>query len=515
MRRLHFWTFCFFLLAGTCGLSQGKGKEKSTEIELIHADKLTVDKSTPKGASKLKGNVQLQHQKAQMFCDSALLFDNNSVKAYGHVKIIEGDSLTLLGDSLFYDGNTRVAKVRGKVKVDNKASVLTTSFLDYDRDAQVGHYYRGGVIDSRKEKVHLTSDIGYYYSAAKRFHYKRNVVMTHPDYVIKTDTMQYAPEMEKTWFFGPTWITSEDRTIYCEYGWFDQLKDQARFIHKARIETTSQILKGDTIEYDQAQKIGISKCNVSMIDTAEKFEVIGDFARYEEIDSTTFVTRNMMLMQDMEGDTFYLTADTLFSYPDTAGKRIIKTYHDTRFYKSDMQGACDSLLYLTKDSIIYMYNDPILWSDDNQITADSIHMTLKHGVIHRMHMNQNAFIISHEDSVYYNQIKGRRMLGYFKDEALHKVDVFQDGETIYYPREDDGSMIGVNETSCKNMTIRIDSNTIQKITFYDQPVAKLTPSDDMPAGGLLLEGFQYRVDERPASAQDLLFRQNAGIVPKE
>lgn len=480
-----------------------KARERA-QIQLVHADRFTVDKTTPKGASKLKGDVQLKHEDATMYCDSAFLYDkDNSLDAYGHVRIVEGDSLDLTGDSLFYDGNTGIARIRGMVRIDNGASILTTRFLDYDRGTEVGYYYGGGEIDSKKEKVHLTSDIGYYYSRSKIFHYKRNVVMTHTDYKIETDTMHYAPDLEKTWFFGPTNITSEDRQIYCEYGWFDQLKDKAQFIGNAEIITESQIMRADTIDFDDKEKIGISRSNVVLIDTAEKFEIEGEFARYEEKDSTSFVTENLLLKQDMEGDTFFLTADTLYSFPDTNGKRVLKTYHHVRFYKSDMQGACDSLLYLTKDSVIHMFRDPILWSDENQITADSIRMTLKGGVIHRMYMDQNAFIISKEDSLLYNQIKGRNMIGYFKDEELRKVDVFQDGETVYYPREEDSTLIGVNKTECMNMTIRIDSNQIEKITFFEKPVAKLTPSDDMPLNGIRLEGFIYREAERPKSVGEL------------
>ena len=489
---------------GSYAQTQAKKKEKPAEIELIHADKFTVDKNTPKGASKLVGNVELRHQEAFMFCDSAYLHDNNSLDAFGNVKIEEGDSLIMTGDSLFYDGNLKLARVRGRVRIDDKASILTTPFLDYYRETSMAHYYGGGVIDSEKEKTHLISKIGYYYSESKLFHFKTDVVMTHPDYVIQTDTMHYAPDREKTWFFGPTTIDSDKRKIYCERGWNDQLNDKAKFIKNAEINSSGQTMKGDTIEYDQATEIGISKCNVVLIDTNEKFEVNGDYAIYYEKDSTSYVTKNLMLKQDMEGDTFFLTADTLYSLLDTAGNRMMKTYHHTIFYKSDMQGACDSLFYNTKDSVIYMFHDPILWSTENQITADSIHMTMKNGVIEKMYMDQNAFIIAYEDSVFYNQIKGRNMIGHFKDDALRKVDVFGNGETIYYPREEDNSLIGVNETKCSTMAIFIDSNTIEKITFYDKPVAKIIPTDEMPSNGKLLEGFNYRTEERPATPDDIL-----------
>ncbi len=493
----------FLLAMAFPALSQTKVQE----IELLHADRLVADNSTPNGANKLIGNVRLQQKEVFMYCDSAYLYDNNSLDAFGNVRIEEGDSLTMTGDSLYYDGNVKLARVRNNVVIDNKSSILKTDYLDYDRASGVAYYFGGGEIDSEQEKTHLTSEKGYYYPSSRTFHFKDSVVMNHPDYDILTDTMHYSSDLEKTWFFGPTYIKSSSRTIYCEYGWFDQLQDEAKFIKNAEIASAQQILKGDTIYYDEAAKIGESFCNVAMIDTNQKFEVTGDYAIYYEEDSVSYVTENLLLKQDMDGDTFFLTADTLHSLVDTLHKRIVKTYHGVRFFKSDLQGKCDSLVYLTVDSIIHLYRDPILWSDANQITADSIALLMKNQDIDRMLMDRNAYIISLDDSIYYNQIKGRDMIAYFKESALSRVDVFGNGETVYYSREDDGNMIGVNETKCANMTIMIDSNKVQRIKFFDQPDAVLTPSDDMVATGIKLKGFIWRADERPTSVEDLMIPQ--------
>ena len=207
-----------FLILGMSlsGYSQSDSTKKTTEIELLHADKFTRDPSTPEGASKLIGEVRFKHQEALMFCDSAYLYENNSLDAYGNVRIVEGDSLNIKGDSLFYEGNERLAKFRGDVVIDNKSSVLKTPFLDYFRDRNVAHYYGGGEIHSRQENIQLWSKIGHYFSDAKIFHFKGDVKMKHPDYTIDTDTMHYAPEREKTWFFGPTDIVFDSKEIYCE-----------------------------------------------------------------------------------------------------------------------------------------------------------------------------------------------------------------------------------------------------------------------------------------------------------
>jgi lipopolysaccharide export system protein LptA len=460
----------------------------------------------------LKGHVRLKHQEALMFCDSALLFDNNSLKAEGNVKIIENDSLTLTGDSLFYNGDSKLAKFRSNVVIDNGSSILKTDFLDYDRENNVGVYYQGGEIDSKQEQVHLTSQRGKYFSEQKMFVYKTDVVMKHPDYTIYTDTMHYSSDLEKTWFYGPTNIEFDDRNIYCEYGWFDQLKDRANFIRNAEILSSGQILRADTIDYDQKNQVGISKCNVVLIDTSQRFEVNGDNAIYYEADSVSYIWDNMIMKQDMDGDTFFLVADTLHSYLDSNHNRIIQTHYNTRFFKTDMQGRCDSLIYLTKDSVIHMYYDPILWSEENQITADSIYITMKDGTMDKMYMNKNAFIIAYEDSIFYNQIKGIRMEGIFKNSELDKVKVFGNGQTIYYPREEDQSLIGVNETKCTNMTINIDSSQIKKISFYDRPTAKLTPTDEMPTNGMQLDGFNWRENERPNSVIDLILGSKSPVA---
>lgn len=508
---------CITLILGASLYAQDS-EEKYEEIELKSAKKMTRNARTPAGATKLVGNVVFGHKNSTMYCDSAYLYETNSLHAFGRIKIIDGDSLTMTGDSLIYDGNSELAKIRGHVVIDNKSSILKTKFLDYDKAKGIATYYGGGEIDSRTEKIHLVSRRGIYFSESKLFHFKKDVVMTHPDYVIKTDTMHYSSSLEKTWFYGPTDITFDNRHIYCERGWFDQIKDHAMFIKHAKIDDKGQTLMGDTIEYFEKTQLGIGRMNVVLIDSNEKFEVFGDYGLYSKADSTTLVTKNMMMKQDMDGDTFFLVADSLRSIVDTNGQRLIKTYHDARFFKSDMQGKCDSLVYMTKDSIIFMYKDPILWSDENQITADSIYMTLKASKLYRMHMNKNAFIVSKDDSIYFNQIKGDDMIGYFIEHKLKKVDVFRNGQTIYYPREDGNNLIGVNETKCNNMTIKIDSNKIKQITFFDQPVSILTPSDVMPKNGKTLENFTYRVEEKPKSVEDLKLNRKSPfkkqLVPK-
>lgn len=487
-------------LCSTAGWAQ----TDTAEIELLHADRLLVNKHTPAGATKLVGAVRLSHQKALLFCDSALLFDNNSLSAQGNVRIEEGDSLTLWADSLRYDGQTQVAKLRGRVKIDNGSSTLTTPTLDYYRLRGYGSYHNGGEIISRAEGIKLVSEHGYYYTQSKLFHYKTNVVLTHPDYTIATDTMHYQSETEKTWFFGPTRINYNARDIYCETGWFDQLKGLATFMGNAEIKSGGQILRADTIVYNENGQQGRALCNVEVIDTAEKMEIWGDEALYDERDSSSKVWGHVLMAQDLGSDTMRLVADTLASLTDSCGYRQVHCYHNVRFMHAEIQGVCDSMVYYNFDSLTVLHGNPLLWSDDNELSADTLKMVMRRGELHQLLMRQKAFIASADYSVLFNQISGNNMVGQFVKQNLKTVKVVGNGQTIYHPREDGGKLIGMNETRCASMRISIDSNKMERIAFYDRPEATLTPSDDMPDGGKKLDGFKWNPSLRPWSLDDLL-----------
>lgn len=512
MKRLlqAFYFSIFFLL-----VVSAFGQEKK-EVKILHADRLVFDDSRGNNAKRLIGNVGFQQENTFMYCDSAYFYsETNSMDAYGNVKILEGDSLSIKGNTLNYDGNTKYGKLRGNIVMEDGKMTLTTDYLDFDRENGYAFYLGGGKIVNHEEKTTLTSEKGYYFPDSKLFQFKKDVHLVSDDYKIKSDTLHFNNQKRITYFFGPTQIWLDSTYIYCERGWFDEEKEFANFVHKARIENEQQILSADSILFDDANEMGWMYGNVEIEDTVESFIVRGEYGEHNKQDSTSLVVGRALLIQVFDNDSFYLHGDTLFSTFDSTRKhRVIHAYHKVKFFKEDLAGKCDSLVFSDADSLIKMFYDPVIWASGNQLTGGYIQIKNYNGKVHWMEMIERSFIITEEDTGKYNQIAGKYTKNFFKDGKLDRISVKGNGKTLYYAREeDDGSYIGVNQATCEDLYIYLDSNEVRKIKFYQEPVSKLSPLDQIAKSELLLTGFSWRIKEKPMKPEDVFIWETSEGEP--
>jgi len=225
--------------------------QKSSQIEILNANTLEYEDMKGIKVKRLIGDVQLKHDNALMFCDTALIYSNsNTMDAFGHVRMVQGDSLQLFGDSLKYNGNTKIAILRGAIRLINNDVTLTTNYLDYNRNDNVAYYYGGGTMINQKENNTLTSEQGYYYSNGEAFYFKKDVVLVNPEYRIEADTLNYNSASEIVNFLGPTTITSKDNFIYTENGWYNTVTNKSKFYKNAYLFSEKKRIEGDTLYYD-------------------------------------------------------------------------------------------------------------------------------------------------------------------------------------------------------------------------------------------------------------------------
>ncbi|MEJ6735901.1 MAG: OstA-like protein [Flavobacteriales bacterium] len=505
-------------------IAQSHVKTKSgSKIEILNANVLEYEEINGLKIKKLIGNVQLKHYEALMFCDSAYIYSNtNTMDAYGHVRIEQGDSLQIFGDSLKYTANTKVAVLRGNIRLINSDVTLTTDFLDYNRTINVAYYYGGGKMVNQKENNTLTSGQGYYYTTSESFFFKDNVVLINPGYKIEADTLNYHSKSEIVNFLGPTTITSDDNFIYTENGWYNTISNQSKFYKNAYLFTEERLVEGDTLYYDREKGYGEIICNAVITDTIENLILQGDVAHLFELKDSVMITDEAMMKQYTDGDTLYMHADTfivssqyimqdsLLSETDSSKivmdtLRSLLAYNNAKFYKSDMQGKADSIVYDYSESTINFYNDPVIWSKENQITGDFIYLLTVNNKVDKMFINENAFIISKADSFNenYNQIKGKNMVAYLKDQEIHKIDVKENSETIYYAIDENGKYVGVNKMRGNDMLIFMKDNEIQTITFIKDPEGIISPLNKISPKEVVLKGFNWRVIERPSDMFDI------------
>lgn len=502
---------CFLFIAPLlimpfCVLSQSK-----KEIRLVHARFLEADPSLGKNVQRIVGNVEFEHENSRLFCDSAYLYPDNSMDAFSNVRIQQGDSLHISCGFLKYNGNTRIAELHKNVRFIQRTTTLNTDLLYYDMKANMATYTTGGAIINKQNT--LTSQFGYFNTKNKIYSFKKNVVLTNPKYTMTCDTLNYYAVNNVAYFVGPTYIKSSGSTIYCEGGWYNTDNDHASFRKNASIISGSQRMKGDSIYYDKINEIGKAFGNVCITDTAQSIIVAGDIAIRNEKKKTSVVTGRALLKQYYGTDTLFLHADTLRSVEEHPMKsrketdtsiihRTFYAYRNVKFFRADIQGKCDSLVYAEKDSLMRLFKSPVLWSEENQLTAEKMEIKISNGEILQMFLKKSAFIVSKEDSVKYNQIKGKEMIGYFSDNKLYKILVEGNGQTIYFAK-DKGNLIGVNKAECSNILIYVKENKVNKITFLKKPDATLFPMNEFNPKEFLLKGFVWREKERPQELADI------------
>ena len=488
---------------------------KKTKVYLIHSDTLSFDKAVKPDAQILNGDVCFRHDSSYMYCDSAYFFEQtNSLEAFSNVRMEQGDTLFVYGDYLFYDGNTQVAYLRENVRMENGQVTLFTDSLNYERIPNIGYYFEGGlIVDSLNQ---LSSFYGQYSPETKLAVFNDSVQVENPDFTLYSDTLHYDTESKVATILGPSVIVSDSGTIHTSRGWYDTVNNTSLLLDQSQVESGEKILIGDSIFYNRDTGMGEVYGNMSLIDTAQHVTLQGEYGYYNEQTGYAFATDSARFLEYSQGDTLFLHADTLQMVTVDSVYREIKAYYGVRFYRIDMQGVCDSMQFNTRDSVLYMYTEPVLWNEQYQLYGDTIAIYMNDSTIEYAHVIQFAFAAQHVDSSYYNQLKGNDLKAYFEGQAVHQIDVAGNAESIFYPLEKDGAKVGMNETKSGFLTIWVKDNKLDKLKIWPSPVGSMTPIPDLKPDQKMLKDFYWFDYLRPKNRDDIyeVVKRKATESPK-
>ncbi len=476
---------------------------KKTRVHIENADAITYSRGLV-DAQRCVGNVVMRHDSTYFYCDSAYFFEKkNSFDAFGHIHIVVNDSVEIFSRTMNYDGESRFAEFHDDVRLMDDSTVLETNYLTYDRDAHLANYPNEAVT-TRGDKT-LVSKIGSYRDDIKELSFLKDVVVTSPKYQMYTDTLFYNTNIEKMWFHGPTTIVNEENTMQGGYGYYLVDRDVAFVTQKPVLFNETQWFRSDSIYYDRNISFAKAMGSADMIDTAYKVIMRGEYVELWKQRGYSFVTDSARVVYYDGGDSLYMRADTMFFKfkSDLNKEERIWGYRGIRFFKSDMQGKCDSLDFRVADSTIRMRVAPVLWTDNSQLTADFINIVISNHQIDSVLQYHNAFIISRDTIAGYNQIKGSDILSSFCNGNLRNVDVTENAQTIYWIREDDASLIGINVSKADNMSILMEDGGISRIKYYREIDETMFPEKELSESDRYLPGFQWNEDVRPKDRDDI------------
>jgi len=493
--------FIAILFLQLLGNITGIAQERHRQV-MVKADFMEQAHEIANGAYRLIGNVVFEHGGAIMYCDSAYHYAAiNSLEAFSRVHLVQGDTIDCYGDYLTYDGNTKIARILRNVRLIGRNTELTTKELEFNVGTNTAFYRNHADIKSGDNK--LNSKVGYYYSRSEMYFFTDSVVLKNPEYAIFCDTLRYHTPTKISYFFGPTEIIGDSSYIYCEDGWYNTETDISMLKKKALVRNKLQTVKGDSLYYERNTGFGEGFNNIEVLDEEQNIILRGDHALLNQKTDSAQLTQNAVFIYiTSDADSVFVHADTLRANPDSAGFRQLRAYYGVRLFKSDLQGMCDSLFYSTSDSILRLYDEPVLWSGENQLSADYIEIRTTNKQVSQVHMLQTALMISEEDSGKFNQIKGKTMIGYFRGNEAYRIDVRGNGQTVYYAKDRD-ELVGVNLAQSSNLTIYLKNNRPDNIRFYVLPTGTTYPLEMAPQEELILKDFKWLENRRPQNKEDI------------
>lgn len=451
---------------------------------------------------RLVDSVRIRHKEILMWCDTAYIYSGtNKVDAVGKVHIKQGDTLHLYANNVFYNGDEDFARAWNNVKLINKSTTIYSDTLDYDLENNISYYDDNGrIVDSTTT---LTSEIGRYYIDLDEIFFYNDVNGYNEDFTLHSDTVKYETETGRIYVQGPTTIRDSVNTLFTESGWYDSNTGEAKLDKKPVVYGGDQQISANLILYNKEEGTGVATGSVRIQDIENKSIVLGNKAEYNEILETALVTDSAVYMTYSDTDTLYLHADTLRTIPDTIeGEKIINAFYGVRFYRTDLQGACDSIVYFTKDSVIQLHYDPVIWSENHQLSADHIEMKQYHNAPDELHLTNKSFIISQQDSGRFDQIKGKKIVGYLVNNELDHIVVDGNGQTLYYAREEE-EIIGINKSESSKIEIKFKEGKIDNIVFRKKPVGELKPLLDLSESDRFLKDFSWEIKRRPNSRHEI------------
>ncbi|MCY1719881.1 hypothetical protein OU798_05975 [Prolixibacteraceae bacterium Z1-6] len=503
---LRFVLFLFIGFASATAFSQEKKR-----VEIIQAGSLEQSESIA-NAQRLIDDVIIKHNDVLMYCDSAYTYQgSNRVDAFGNVHINQGDTLHLYARKVYYDGDNDFAQAINKVVLKNKTITLYTDTLDYDLEKNISYYdCFGTIVDSSNT---LTSQVGEYFLDDDIVHFTDSVKGYSDKYTLISDDVRYNTVTEVIYFDGPTTIQDTTNTLYAEDGWYNTVTGQAELTLNPKVYNPTQFIKADYISYNEADGDGLATGNVHMEDYENRSIVKGNRVEFNEITEIATATDSALFISYNDVDSLFLHADTLRTIPDTIeGENLVKAFYGVRFFRADVQGVCDSLIYFSKDSVAQLHYNPVIWSENHQMNADYIELIQQSNAPNEMHLTKNSFIISKMDSARFDQIKGKDMVGYVINGKLNNVDVDGNGQTLYYARDKE-AIIGLNHAESSTIAIQFQEGKIHKISFKKQPEGKLTPLEKLGNAEKELPGFDWKIRLRPLSKDDV-FNHPQKIKPE-
>ena len=489
-------------------------RNQSNKVFLENADILSANEAISTDYQVLKGNVRFRRGDMYMFCDSAYFYaETSSLDAFGNVRMTQGDTLWVYSDVLHYYGDQGVAELRNNVRLENRSTTLLTNSLDYEINSNVGYYFDGGTIVDNRNNTELSSRFGRYELDTKQAEFSRDVHLVNDRYEMFTDLLDYNTQTHIAHITSETFIVSDSNTINTTNGWYNTSADDATLYERALITAKDgKTLQGDTVYYNRKRNYGEARGDVVITDPSNKVILDGDYGYHDDNVHYSYVTGRARAREFSQQDTIYLHADTLCTLinyvlkdsVDGDSVRVLRAFNQVRFYRSDVQGICDSLQLSEADTIINMYDHAVVWNLERQIFGDEINIHLNDSAADWATLPTGGFMAEHLGEIYYDQLSGKNMKAWFENKELRQLDVDGNVQVIMFPQEDDSTYNKMVNAESSYLRLNLKAKQeVDRIAMWPEVSGRVTPLYLARKTDMYLPQFQWYDALRPKSPEDI------------
>lgn len=510
-------------------------RKGDSRVFLDRADKML--RSYGNDYTVVTGNVQFTRDGMVMKCDSAHFFtETESFDAFGHISMEQGDTLFIYADELNFDAPGKIAYLYAdpgkKVKLINRGVTLETDIFTYDLDIEIGYYTTGGYLHDGQNR--LTSTYGEYVPSTKESNFYDKVALQSlgkdDTLYIFSDSLYYNTNTRVAIVTSPSEIINGRGTIYTRDAYYDTTRDSTiMFDRSLVVSPEGRTVTADTIVYDRL--VGIAECwgGAVLTDSVRQASLTADYVFFNQGTDSAYATGRLLVKEYSKGDTLYLhgkqinafritdsvhvagtPADTILGTPAVPDTIRVDTFNvadiwpRVRFFRSDMQGLCDSMHVSNADTTLRMYRHPVIWSEQRQIFGNIIELHMNDSTIDEANLPDFAFTCEHLSDEYYNQISGKKMNAKLEDGSLRQLYIDGNVELIMYPEENDSTINKmVNATSAYLLALFKDGTT-EYIKMWPQTSGQATPLFLLRKSQLYLPKFQLFKGMRPLSPDDVM-----------
>ncbi len=449
------------------------------------------------GALITQGDTKLVSKRGTFFVQTDEMFFKDSITVYD-------STFTLRADTLLYNSETQVVTFLGPTLINQDSNLIYCEEGFYDMDTKLAEFTKNAQYVKGEQKA--TAEMITYDGSMKEIRLEGDAKFVENDKLATADIIRYDEDTEDIFLEGNAFFRDSTQEVKTnEDIKYNSETESFKATGRAEVVDDKQILFANSLDFDDETGLGLAEGDVFWQDTVENISINAEIANYNKESGYIKAKGGRPLLTLVNTDTLFLASDTLISSQDNDvdSTRLLEAFEDVRIFKDDLQAVADSMAFITKDSLIKLFGDPVLWSDTSQFKGDSIFIQMKGGGIDRIYLHNNAFIVTTPDLEFFNQIKGKNIVAFFEENKLDRVKVTGNAEAIYYALDEEDAYIGATKTVCSEMLIYFKEENVDRIKFFKQPTSEITPMKQVLGNQPKLDGFSWDFIIRPKSVADL------------